>query len=103
MYPRQHPSSESLLVHRLLPAGEVARRPRCKPSLGDCRPDRPHEVEVEMQVVNGVQTGPENLVATVEVAEVRPGVVPAGVAAADGVDGAEIGLVNAVADVDDTR
>ncbi len=56
-----------------------------------------------MQVVNGVQTGPENLVATVEVAEVRPGVVPAGVAAADGVDWAEIGLVDAVADVDDTR
>src|ERR1700742_1007439 len=33
--PRQHRNCERLLVDRFLPAGEVGRRPRRKPSLGD--------------------------------------------------------------------
>src|SRR6185437_13221142 len=61
----------------------------------------PHEVQIKVEVVDGVQPRAKNLVATVEVAEIRPCVVPAGVARAAGIDGRQVGLVSAVADVDD--
>src|SRR6185312_6411581 len=81
--------------------GQVTSRPGRQPALSNRPPDRAHQIQVEVQVVDGVQTRAEDLVAAVEVAEVGAAVVPAGVAGAIRVDWTQVGLVHAVADVDD--
>src|SRR3954463_7765016 len=43
----------------------------------DAGTDAPHEFEIVMQVVDGVEARAEDFVAAVEVAQVRPRVVPA--------------------------
>ncbi len=60
-----------------------------RPSSRACRM-LPHEVQVEIQVVDGVEPGAQDLVALVQVPQVGPGIVAAGVAAAFRVDGAGV-------------
>src|SRR5437868_90366 len=74
------------------PGGELAR--------GDGRAERAHQADVEVEVVDGVEARAQDLVAAVEVAQVGAGVVAAGVTVAGGVDGSQIVLMGAVADIE---
>jgi len=49
------------------------------------------------------QPGSQDLIAAVQVAQVRAGVIPAGIAGTARVDGAQIRLMGSVSDVDDAR
>jgi hypothetical protein len=55
-----------------------------KMPLLNSRPDIPHQLEIEMQVVNGVQARTQHLTAGVQVAQVGPAVVLAGITLAAG-------------------
>src|SRR5438445_3360778 len=88
-------------TRRSLPGREVAGGPGPKPSLRYGGTQRAHQLEVEVQVVERVQAATQDLVAAVEVAQVGARVVAARIAGTIGIDRPEVGLVGAVADVDD--
>src|SRR5688572_31163926 len=55
--------------------GKVVARERREPAFRYRRPERAHEVQVEMQVVEGVQPGTEDFIATVEMPQVGARIV----------------------------
>src|SRR5690348_8153181 len=73
--------------------GPIAPGESRKTALPDGGTDGPHQVQIEVQVVDGVQPRAQNLIATVEVAKIRARVVAAGVAAARRVQRTEIGVM----------
>src|SRR5688572_22448380 len=75
-------------------ANHIRQRPRL-----DSGADAPHELQVVVQVVDGVEPRAEDFVASVEVAQVGAGEIAAGVAGAGGIERAGIRLVSGVADV----
>src|SRR6185295_15558649 len=89
-------------VRRTLPprrivSGECGKTPR-----PDGGTDRAHELQVEVQVVQGVEARAQDFIATVEVAEVGARVVATGVAGAGRIERTHVRVVRAVPDVDDT-
>src|SRR2546421_9766155 len=88
-------------TRRSLPGREVAGGPGPKSSLRYGGTQRAHQLEVEVQVVERVQAATQDLVAAVEVAQVGARVGAARIAGTIGIDRPEVGLVGAVADVDD--
>src|SRR2546430_7854769 len=114
--PRPLESSHSFFIHpgggsegaalchstrRSLPGRKIAAGPGPEPSLRYGRTQRAHQLQVEVQVVERVQAATQDLVAAVEVAQVGARVVAARIAGTIGIDRPEVGLVGAVADVDD--
>src|SRR5215467_4211367 len=84
------------------PAEELAG-PGAGPSGGDGGAQRAHQPNIEVQVMDGVEAGSEDLVAAVKMPQVGAAEVTAGVAVAGSVHGSEIVGEGAVADVDDAR
>src|SRR5579885_1053448 len=85
------------------PARQIGGGKGARPPLGDCPAKRSHQAQVEGKIVQGVQAAAQDLVASVQMPQVRPGVVAARIAVTFRVDWTQVRLMDAVADVDDAR
>src|SRR5262249_34727154 len=84
------------------PGGQELPGPRVEGTRGDCAAQGAHQPDVVVQVVDGVEPRAQDLVTTVEMAQVGAAEVAAGIAVAVGVDRREVGGEATVADVEDT-
>src|ERR1700722_18738932 len=84
--PPQTPGGEgAALCHRVRqgpPRSRITGRESAKSALIQGLADGAHQLQVEMQVVQGVQPATQNLAATVQVPQIGARIVGAGVAAA---------------------
>src|SRR5690349_18772977 len=56
---------------RRCPPGQIRRGEGCRPALGNRLPQGTHQAEVEGKIVHGIQPAAQNLVAPVEMPQVR--------------------------------
>src|SRR3984957_4393812 len=83
------------------PGRKESPRPGAQGPGPDGGPQRAHQLEVEVEVMDGVQARAQDLVAAVQVAQVGAAVVAAGITPALRIDPPQVLLMDAVPDVDD--